>query len=74
MSQVGSDGCESDRAMITVTVNAKSPTPTVSNVSYCIGSTVGPLTATASAGNSLKWYLTNNPVSYTHLDVYKRQL
>ena len=61
VSQIGSSGCESDRALIRVIVTAKLPSPTVSNVTLCVGSTASALTATASPGNTLRWYLTNQP-------------
>lgn len=59
VSQVNANGCESDRAMIAFTVNDKPTAPSVSNASVCIGGTVPALNATASAGNSLRWYGTN---------------
>jgi gliding motility-associated-like protein len=47
-------GCESDRALITVTINAKPPVPGVTSpVLYCDGDTPSPLTA---SGQSLLWY------------------
>jgi large repetitive protein len=47
-------GCESPRAMITVTVNATPAAPgIVSPVTYCQFTTTSPLTAT---GNNLSWY------------------
>ncbi|MFN8345790.1 MAG: CotH kinase family protein [Spirosomataceae bacterium] len=48
------DGCESDRAKIEVTVNAKPNAPNVSDITYCQGQTSQPLSA---AGSSLKWYV-----------------
>ncbi|WP_344827463.1 T9SS type A sorting domain-containing protein [Rurimicrobium arvi] len=51
-----STGCESDRASITVNVNASPGLPTVSSpVNYCVGATATALSAT---GTSLKWYTT----------------
>lgn len=47
--------CESERARITVTVNAVPDPPKVSAVSFCEGSASAPLTAT---GSGLKWYTT----------------
>jgi hypothetical protein len=47
-------GCESPRTLITVTVIALPVLPTVvSPLTYCIGATAAPLTAT---GTGLKWY------------------
>jgi WD40 repeat protein len=51
--------CESERASITVTVNAKPAAPTVNNVSVCVGATTSALTATAASGHTLRWYGTN---------------
>ena len=49
-----SGGCESPRALIAVVVSATPAAPIVSSpVSYCIGATASPLTAT---GTSLLWY------------------
>lgn len=59
VSQVNANGCESDRAVITVTINAKPALPAVSNVSVCIGAAATPLTATVASGNTLRWYGTN---------------
>ncbi|WP_438972235.1 LamG-like jellyroll fold domain-containing protein, partial [Polaribacter sp.] len=57
VSQVNdTTGCESDRASITVTVNALPSLPTVSDVSYCEGETASALTATAATGHTLQWY------------------
>jgi hypothetical protein len=49
------NGCESDRAQVTVTVNAKPAPPTASNVTYCQQERATPLTAN---GSELKWYTT----------------
>lgn len=52
--------CESARAAITVTVSAKPAPPTVANPApYCEGVTAPALSATASAGGTLRWYGTN---------------
>ena len=59
VAQVNSFGCESQRASLTVTVNANPAPPTVSSVSYCQGATATVLTATASSGNTLNWFGTN---------------
>ncbi|QJD80334.1 T9SS type A sorting domain-containing protein [Spirosoma rhododendri] len=58
VSQTSADGCESDRAAITYTVNPlpSPPVPTPRTVLYCQGATATPLTA---SGQNLKWYLTN---------------
>jgi len=59
VSQVNdTNGCESDRAALTVTVHALPSEPTVSDVSYCINEIAGPLTATATTGHTLQWYTT----------------
>jgi len=59
VSQINSLGCESQRAILTVTVNANPTPPTVSPVSYCQGATATALTALASTGNTLNWFGTN---------------
>ena len=49
-------GCESPRALITVTVNATPAAPTATTaISYCQGATATALTAT---GSNIKWYTT----------------
>jgi gliding motility-associated-like protein len=52
------NGCESDRAAITVTVNPKPVKPTVTSpVVYCTGDTsIAPLSAVANVGDTLYWY------------------
>jgi gliding motility-associated-like protein len=49
-------GCESPRALITVTVNATPAAPITAPISYCQNATAVPLTATAVTGASLIWY------------------
>ena len=51
--------CEGPRAKITVTVIAKPAAPSVTALSYCLGATSTPLTATALSGATLNWYGTN---------------
>ncbi|RYF73190.1 MAG: T9SS C-terminal target domain-containing protein, partial [Cytophagaceae bacterium] len=48
--------CEGDRAEITIEVKAASPTPTVTNPSYCVGQPAVPVSAVAASGGSLLWY------------------
>jgi gliding motility-associated-like protein len=49
-------GCESDRASITVVVNATPPLPSVvTPINYCLGDVASPLTA---GGQNLLWYST----------------
>lgn len=50
------NACEGPRARISVTINSKPVAPVVNNIAYCLGVTANTLTATAIAGNSLKWY------------------
>ncbi|GAB3804967.1 hypothetical protein GCM10028819_37330 [Spirosoma humi] len=59
VSQVNSNGCESDRAVITYTVNAYPAAPTVnpSSLTYCQNSTAVPLTATPVASATLTYYM-----------------
>ncbi|QJD81504.1 immunoglobulin domain-containing protein [Spirosoma rhododendri] len=59
MSQTSAEGCQSERAVITVTVNPVPSAPLVSPtpVVYCQGALASPLTATATAPNGiLSWY------------------
>ncbi len=52
-----SNSCESELALIAVTVNATPSAPVASNPSaYCQGATAFALTATSTAGNTLYWY------------------
>ncbi|SFW83909.1 Ig-like domain-containing protein [Chitinophaga sancti] len=53
VTQQDAGGCESNRAALTVTVNAQPAIPVVSDIAYCLNETVPPLTAT---GTALKWY------------------
>lgn len=47
-------GCESDRSVITVTINARPAAPTATSpVTYCVGTSAAVLSAT---GTSLLWY------------------
>ena len=56
-SQTNSNGCESPRAALVVTINATAAAPTVTTpVTYCVGATATPLDATAITGNNLRWY------------------
>ncbi|MFN5020774.1 MAG: hypothetical protein ACK5GP_03885, partial [bacterium] len=64
VTYTNSEGCSKT---IAVTVVALPSAPTTSPVSYCVGATASPLTATASAGNTLKWYapvLQNGNITY----------
>lgn len=49
------NGCESDRAILNVTIIAEPPLPTGVDVTYCQFETAQPLGAT---GTNLKWYTT----------------
>lgn len=51
------DGCESDRAMLQVTIDSIPPTPIVSDINYFLNATAVPLTA---IGNQLLWYTDTN--------------
>ncbi|HRN90893.1 MAG TPA: PKD domain-containing protein [Ferruginibacter sp.] len=52
------NNCTSAAASITVVVHPLPPAPTVNTpLELCINTTAAPLTATASAGNTLNWYL-----------------
>ncbi|SOD90048.1 Ig-like domain-containing protein [Spirosoma fluviale] len=56
VSQTDITGCESNRAPVTVRINALPTSPTTASVSYCQGATALPLTALANSGSSLSWY------------------
>ncbi|GAB3768468.1 hypothetical protein GCM10028818_02950 [Spirosoma horti] len=58
VSQTDANGCESDRAVITYTVNAYPAAPSVSPglLTYCQNSTAVPLTATGVASATLTYY------------------
>ncbi|WP_288428157.1 hypothetical protein [uncultured Spirosoma sp.] len=60
VSQINSDGCESDRAVITYTVNAYPAAPTISpnSLTYCQNANTVPLTASPVSGGTLNWYTT----------------
>jgi len=66
VSQTAANGCESERAQITVRVKPLPVAPSVRNLAICEATrTPAPLTATAGAGNSLNWY--SAPTSGTAL-------
>jgi len=55
-----SNGCESStRLRFTILVNDLPVAPSVSSISICNGVSSSALTATAGAGNTLRWYGTN---------------
>jgi Ig-like domain CHU_C associated/Secretion system C-terminal sorting domain len=56
VSQTNAGGCESPKATIVVVTNASAAAPSTIVVNYCQNVTAAPLTATAAAGNTLKWY------------------
>jgi hypothetical protein len=59
VSQTDTSSCPSLRAAITVTVYANPVAPTVTSpVNYCEGAATAALTASAAAGDTLKWYTT----------------
>jgi hypothetical protein len=52
-----SNGCESELALIAVTVNATPSAPVATNPEpYCQGASASVLSATSTAGNTLYWY------------------
>jgi hypothetical protein len=59
VSQKSVNGCESDRAVIAVTIKATPPAPGVSPISFCQNAPASALTATPAGGGSLNWYDTN---------------
>ncbi len=57
VSETNTYGCESPRSLISVTVNSLPLAPTVTpSVSYCKDATASTLTASPSAGHTLRWY------------------
>jgi gliding motility-associated-like protein len=52
------NGCESPRVAIIVSVNPLPTAPLVNNISYCNDQTAVSLTASASANCTLNWYVT----------------
>ncbi len=54
VTYTNSQGCTKT---IAITVVAIPSAPSTSPVSYCVGATASPLTATAASGNTLKWYV-----------------
>ena len=59
LSQVSAQGCESDRSVLVYTVNPKPSAPATTASTVCEGVAVSALSATASTGNSLRWYGTS---------------
>lgn len=49
-------GCESPRAVITVTINALPLAPIVSDIVYCLNDTATPITLSALPNHTLNWY------------------
>ncbi|MFD2934985.1 Ig-like domain-containing protein [Spirosoma flavum] len=61
VTQTNSNGCESDRAAITVTIKATPAPPTVTTpVTYCQDQTATPLSATSVSGGTLNWFGPSN--------------
>lgn len=59
VSQTDTSGCPSLRAPITVNVHTTPATPIVTTpINYCVGATTTALTASTTAGDTLKWYTT----------------
>jgi hypothetical protein len=57
VSEVGANGCESNRTSVTATISATPSAPSASNPSaYCQNAGASALTATAGVGNTLYWY------------------
>ncbi|MEX1132104.1 MAG: hypothetical protein WEC15_02670, partial [Flavobacteriales bacterium] len=57
VSQITAIGCESPRDTTTVVVNPSPTAPAATSaITYCQNAIAVPLEATATAGNSLKWY------------------
>ncbi len=59
VSQINTNGCESQRAALNVIVRTSPVAPIVTSpVAYCLNATSALLSATADAGNNLIWYNT----------------
>ena len=56
VNQISTNNCVSPIATINVLVNPNPAPPSVSNIAYCKDATSVPLTATATANNTLRWY------------------
>jgi hypothetical protein len=59
VSQKTAAGCESNRTAINVTTAPLPSAPSVTSITYCLGTTASPLSASASPGHTLNWYGTN---------------
>jgi hypothetical protein len=62
VSQITAQGCESERSALAYTVHPKPSAPVTAASAVCEGGVVSALTATASTGNSLRWYGTSATV------------
>ncbi|PSL29060.1 gliding motility-associated C-terminal domain-containing protein [Chitinophaga ginsengisoli] len=58
VSQIGTNGCESPRAVITVSTGSAPLAPVTAPISYCQNATAVALDATGDAGATLNWYST----------------
>lgn len=56
ISQLSTNGCESERTKLVVTANAIPSKPTISDVTYCTGNSATALSATVLSGNTAYWY------------------
>lgn len=56
ISQLSTNGCESDRVKLTVKVNAIPAKPVVSDITYCTGNTATALIPSILSGNTALWY------------------
>lgn len=60
--------CESVKVAVSVTINAVTPAPSITDISVCINSTVADLSPELSEGATAKWYATAtaaNPLAAT---------
>ncbi|WP_460960229.1 Ig-like domain-containing protein [Spirosoma litoris] len=58
VSQTDANGCESNRAPVTVKINPLPVAPSVTPATFCQGSVATALVATPGSGGSLNWYTT----------------
>jgi hypothetical protein len=57
------NGCQSSPVNFTVRSSPSPPTVSTTPILYCLNDVATSLTATASAGNELRWYGTTNPMT-----------
>jgi sugar lactone lactonase YvrE len=56
VAQVNTNGCESPRSKIAITINPVPIAPDVTSLKFCVGALATALKATGATGNTLLWY------------------